>query len=159
MDVPVTQEDRRPGGQARRLLAALPLLGLGLTAPALAHADAAASAPGTAGDVELLKPAASVVYLNGGAGRPEAEAMRRDAAHWPLRIAFQGAPGPVAGVHLAMADARGHTLLRLAHGGPMTFVMLAAGDYRVTASYHGHAQTREVRVGPEGQDLDFRWTP
>ena len=65
MDVPVTQEDRRPGGQARRLLAALPLLGLALTAPALAHADAAASAPGTAGDVVLLKPAASVVYLNG----------------------------------------------------------------------------------------------
>ena len=53
MDVPVTQEDRRPGGQARRLLAALPLLGLALTAPALAHADAAASAPGTAGDVVL----------------------------------------------------------------------------------------------------------
>ena len=48
-------------------------------------------------------------------------------------------------------------MLRLRSAGPMTYVQLPQGEYRVTASYKDQLLTRMVHVGPKGTDANFHW--
>ena len=81
--------------------------------------------------------------LERGAGLPAVE-----------RIAYLA---ELAGVQLKVFDKAGQLVLRLKDAGPMTYVQLPQGDYRVTASYMGNRLERMVHVGPKGLDANFHW--
>lgn len=114
---------------------------------------------GVGEDLTLFELVPGTVYLNGGVGKLQAQRMRQDAPNWPLRLSFSDRSNNefVAGVRLMVFDHRGRAVLRLTDAGPMTFVQLPSGDYRITASYRGQQLSRNVHVGPKGLDANFHW--
>ncbi|MDE2147446.1 MAG: hypothetical protein KGJ24_12215 [Burkholderiales bacterium] len=145
---PAFRRFRRAGASAACTLA----LTAGPALPALAQVAAPSAAPSAAG------PAAP--YLNGGIGLDEQQAMKQAARDWPLRMTFSEHRNDVfvAGVDLRVTDGQGRSRLHLDAAGPITYVRLPPGRYRVSARHHGQTETREVTIGaPAGVDLAFHW--
>jgi len=100
-------------------------------------------------------------YLNGGIGREEVEAMRLQAKHFSLQILFsQGKHGTLltdVGVHIA--DGKGNPVFRKKSVGPMLYVDLPAGEYKVTGVYQGHKQAHKISIvkGGKSQRLILNW--
>lgn len=122
---------------------------------------AATTVPAHAQDgLVLLETVRSATFINGGIGKDEEAYMRRVAKDWPLRMIFSERKDNefVADVNLLVTDTRGAPVLALPAAGPMTYAMLPAGKYRVTASFHGNAESREVTLdGKQGRDVYFHW--
>lgn len=122
---------------------------------------AAAALPARAQDeLVLLEHARSTTYINGGVSKEEEAHMRRIAKDWPLRMIFSERKDNefVADVNLVVTDHRGAPVLTLADTGPMTYAMLPAGKYRITATFHGIAEARDVTLdGKQGKDVYFHW--
>lgn len=100
-------------------------------------------------------------YVNGGVSDSEQQHMKGIAGEWPLRITSALATGGnyVADAHLVVKGAQdGKTWLDLDRAGPMTFVKLPAGEYKVMADYQGQSESRNVSIGAKGgQAVEFRW--
>ncbi|MCL4471632.1 MAG: hypothetical protein M1547_11070 [Gammaproteobacteria bacterium] len=99
-------------------------------------------------------------YLNGGIGKNEADAMRRIAKEFPLRLTFsERRDGEfIADVPVVISDAKGNPVFELPKAGPMLYVMLPNGKYKVSARYKGFTESQEVTLsGKEGKDLYFHW--
>lgn len=133
-------------------------------APAVAAAAlllGAAALPARAQDeLILLETVRTTTYVNGGVGKDEEAQMRRMAKDWPLRMTFSERKDNefVVGVNLVVTDARGAPVLVLNGAGPMTYAMLPAGRYRVSAFYGGVTESREVTLdGKQGRDVFFHW--
>ncbi|KQP39897.1 hypothetical protein [Pseudorhodoferax sp. Leaf274] len=122
---------------------------------------AAATLPAHAqDDLILLEKERVTMYQNGGIGQDEQAAMRKTAKDWPLRIVFSERKDNefAANVKLFVTDQRGAPMLLLDHAGPMTYAMLPAGKYRVTATKGGVTESREVMLdGKQGRDVYFHW--
>ncbi|HMN56726.1 MAG TPA: hypothetical protein PKE15_05740 [Ottowia sp.] len=158
---------QRAGLRTAVALAAL-MLGGALAAPAWAAAPAATAPAKTTQankpvmvdeDVTMFDVVPGTTYLNGGVGQLSEERMHKDARHWPLRMTFSDKTSNefVADVKLKVFDHSGRAVLRLKDAGPMTYVQLPQGDYRVTADYRGDTLTREIHIGPKGMDANFHW--
>lgn len=150
------------GSRSRRALAPLAAMALGaaLAAPARAQATAPTALPvGVEQDTLLFDVVPETLYMNGGIGKDQQQFMRQDARHWPLRMAFSDKSTNefVADVRLQVFDQAGKAVLRLQSAGPMTFVQLRQGDYRISATYRGEQQVRQVHIGPKGVDVSFHW--
>lgn len=53
---------------------------------------------------------------------------------------------------------RGAPYLQLSNAGPLTYVRLPAGKYRINARFHGKSETHEVTLDRDtGQDVYFHW--
>lgn len=143
-------------------LAVCATLGAGL-APLTSQAADAGSAmnPPDAGTaVSAPVKAQGVRYVTGGIGADSEMHMRQIAGQWPLRMTFSEAKNDqfVANVKLSITDLKGKPELALDSAGPMTYVKLPAGDYRVYARYDGHEETRQISMhGDHGHDLNFHW--
>ncbi|HWS05157.1 MAG TPA: hypothetical protein VN230_05160 [Burkholderiaceae bacterium] len=137
-----------PRGAALGALAASLLLG-------------AATLPARAQDeLILLETARATTYVNGGVGKEEEAQMRKMAKDWPLRMMFSERKDNefVADVNLFVTDHRGGPVLALNNAGPMTYAMLPAGKYRITAAFRGITESREVTLdGKQGKDVYFHW--
>lgn len=108
----------------------------------------------------LLETVRATTYVNGGVGKEEEAQMRRMAKDWPLRMTFSERKDNefVLGVNLVVTDARGAPVLALNGAGPMTYAMLPAGKYRISASFGGVTESREVTLdGKQGKDVNFHW--
>ena len=153
-------------------LLAMLTLGVAIAMPSMAQTTAAPAAaapakakPGTdqpmvvQEDVVVFDVVPGAVYLNGGIGQNEQKQMRKDAHNWPLRMTFSDKSNDefVAGVGVKVFNQAGKAVLRLKDGGPMTFVQVPPGEYRITALYKGEALSRMVHVGPKGTDVNFHW--
>lgn len=111
-------------------------------------------------DLILLETTRSTTYANGGVGKDEEAQLRRTAKDWPLRMSFSERKDNefVADVNLLVTDQRGAPVLVLNGAGPLTYAMLPAGKYRVTATWHGVTESREVTLdGKQGRDVNFHW--
>lgn len=132
-----------------------------LGAAAAALLLAAAALPAQAQDERVLLETARVTtYLDGGIGADQEASMRRVAKDWPLRMTFSERKDGefAADVNLVVTDARGAPVLVLHDTGPMTYAMLPAGTYRLSATLHGITETREVTLdGRHGRDVQFHW--
>ena len=119
----------------------------------------AATAAGTAQDDMAVQAQDGVSYLNGGIGAGEQEQMRRDAHSWPLHMTFsEGKNGDfVADAQVKIMDKAGKTVLDVNGAGPLTYVKLSPGEYRVMAEHNGKSITQAVHVGKAGSNLYFRW--
>jgi len=102
----------------------------------------------------------NTIFVNGGIGEDEADAMRSRAAEFPLRVIF--AEGPqnafTANVPLAIVDEKGNAVFALPDSGPLLYVMLPAGSYTVIAESDGVRKTHQVTlVSGRGKDVVFHW--
>ena len=153
-------------------LLALLTLGVAIAMPSMAQTPAAPATTAAAKakpnadhpvvvqeDVLLFDVVPGTVYLNGGIGQNEQKQMRKDAHNWPLRMTFSDKSNDefVAGVGVKVFNKAGKAVLRLKDGGPMTFVQVPPGEYRITALYKGEALSRMVHIGPKGADVNFHW--
>jgi hypothetical protein len=99
-------------------------------------------------------------YVNGGIGDGQTRYMQSIAKNWPMRIMFSQLKANefVAGVNLQITDSRKATMLQLDSAGPLTYVQLPPGAYRVTATHDGQTQTRNVTLGRSSKsDVHFHW--
>ncbi|QKH38560.1 carboxypeptidase regulatory-like domain-containing protein [Achromobacter pestifer] len=96
----------------------------------------------------------SVQYVSGGIGLDESEAMKAAAKDYPLALTFaaqrDGKADYVANVAVTISDAHGKSVLQATAEGPYMLVKLPAGNYRISATYNGQAQQREVSVQNTG---------
>ncbi|CUI37548.1 carboxypeptidase-like regulatory domain-containing protein [Achromobacter xylosoxidans] len=96
----------------------------------------------------------SVQYVSGGIGLDESEAMKAAAKDYPLALTFaaqrDGKADYVANVAVTIKDGQGKQVLHAESGGPYMLVKLPAGHYKVSATYEGKAQERDVKVENSG---------
>jgi len=98
-------------------------------------------------------------YVSGGVSEEERQLMRELARSFPLRITSAEPPGSlVPGVDVAITDARGRRVMELADAGPLVYVMLPNGSYKVTVRNGDQIKTRQVSVAAgKQQELAFFW--
>lgn len=140
-------------------------LAAGVAAATLA---AAVSGPLRAQPAELSGaplPAAQsqhgIAYLNGGVGADAQDAMKAARAGYNLHLTFANRTGEYrANVQVDIWDGQGQQRFSLADAGPLLYVRLPPGSYRVMASSAGQRYERSVRLGASGAlDLAFTWAP
>jgi hypothetical protein len=100
-----------------------------------------------------------VVYLSGGIGSDEAQAMRALASDYKLRVMFAGTDGEyLSDIDVRVASMSDTTILAMQTQGPLLYINLPAGRYRITASTEHGFQTRWVNVPTHGGiDANFYW--
>lgn len=118
-----------------------------------AHGQAALPQPQTQG---------GVMWLNGGAGDEEVQAIRQSMKDYSLALSFshQGSPRAeyIASVSVTVKDANGATVFEAPSVGPYLLLKLPAGRYAVIATYQDVSQTRPVTAGRSaGSLVNFVW--
>lgn len=114
----------------------------------------------SAQDSIVVETITATTYVNGGIGKDEEAAMRRVAKEFPLRMTFSERKDGefLADVPVVIADARGNPVFELSKAGPMVYVMLPNGKYKVSARFKGLTESQEVTLaGKDGKDLYFNW--
>jgi hypothetical protein len=115
----------------------------------------------TAGrQVTIIQTVATSAYLTGGIGKDEQTAMRVVAKEFPLRMVFSEGKDRefLADIPMLISDSSGNSILALRSVGPMLYVVLPQGRYKVSARFKGVTQTQEVTLaGKAGKDLHFHW--
>lgn len=139
--------------RAAALVSALMLGGAFVASPVLAASSADSQ------DVLTVQSQSGVSYLNGGIGDDEQVQMRGDARKWPLRMTFsEGDAGAyVADAEVKITGKGGKTVFTLSGAGPLTYVKLSPGEYRVVVTHGGKSLSRSTRVGRKSTDLNFHW--
>lgn len=104
--------------------------------------------------------AAEPPYLSGGVGSGEREAMQARKSEFNLRLGFaqQGTGDFMAGVQVAISDAKGAPLLSAASDGPWFYVKLPPGSYKVSVEAEGRRQNRNFSIANgKATTLNFYW--
>ena len=132
-------------------------------AAALVGASLLAAAPlaALAQNSIVGQTASAATFLNGGIGSDAAAAMRRIAHEYPLRMTFSERKDGefVADVPVVITDTHGKPVFELHNAGPLLYVMLPKGTYKVNARFKGQAESQRVTLdGKNGRDLYFHWT-
>ena len=98
-------------------------------------------------------------YVSGGVSLEERDLMRDLARGFPLRIVSARSDGSlVPNVALAISDGRGRSVLEVSDVGPLVYVAVPSGSYRVKVTRRGATETRQVTVGGgHQQELAFFW--
>lgn len=99
-------------------------------------------------------------YLQGGIGQDEADALRRTPGY-DLHITLStGAEGKFqSGAAVDIQSAQGQSVLTLQDVGPLIFVQLPPGHYRVVGNAEGQTVQQQVTVdgrAPARVDLNWR---
>lgn len=102
----------------------------------------------------------NIVYLTGGFGIDEREAIRDVAKAYNLHLAFTtGKEGTyVASVAVAVVDKHGNTVLQESEAGPWMLAQLPPGTYHINVDWEGKPQRRTVSIADSAQrHLIFHW--
>lgn len=102
-----------------------------------------------------VERAGSVAYLNGGAGRDEADYMKARAREFPLQLVFSGRGGEYGVADRVTVRRAGETLVSVADAGPFLMMKLPPGHYTVEADFDGGIERRSVNVGNGTQRIDW----
>jgi len=113
----------------------------------------------SASDDAVVQTAGSVTYVSGGVGTESIDRLNALAADFNLKLVFALSSGEyVSGVRVAIADAKGTTVLEATSDGPWFLARLPNGNYQVVATHADKALKRPVSVGPgKIRTVDFRW--
>ena len=99
-------------------------------------------------------------FVTGGVGLEEREALKGMRAEFNVRLTFavKGTGAYLADVDVAVADAKGATVLKAMSDGPKLYAQLPPGKYAVKATFSGKSQTRNITVGKKGAaEATFYW--
>ena len=108
----------------------------------------------------VVETVTATTYVNGGIGKDDEIALHRIAKEFPLRMTFSERNDGefLADVPVVIDDARGNPVFELPRAGPMLYVMLPNGKYKVSARFKGLIESQEVTLaGKHGKDLYFHW--
>jgi hypothetical protein len=100
------------------------------------------------------------IYANGGIGQEEADEMRTKAGSFNLRLYLsEGKQGQsITDAQITITDKKGNVRLDLSGGGPMLFVHLENGNYKISANYNGTSITRNVAItSRRGVNVYLNW--
>jgi hypothetical protein len=100
------------------------------------------------------------IYANGGIGQEEADEMRAKAGSFNLRLYLsEGKPAhAITDAQITITDKKGNVKLDLASGGPMLFLDLANGSYKIIAKYNGVTIIRNVIITTRrGANIYLNW--
>lgn len=89
----------------------------------------------------------SVPYVSGGIGQDEVDAMRKIAGEYNVRLTFTGKSGEyLSDVDTHIRSTDGAVAFAVVSEGPLLYVRLPRGSYRVSASYNGVLQQTAITV-------------
>ena len=103
-----------------------------------------------------VQRAGKVEYVSGGAGEEERAAMTAQRSAFPLRIVFSQPGGAYAVADHVDVSQGSAKIVGVDKAGPILMLKLAPGDYAVDASFAGKTERRQVRVGRDGTQVDWR---
>ena len=124
---------------------------IALLAIAAAPAAQAQMQPQTQGDV---------TFISGGIGDEWQQSMEALRAQYNLHLLFAqtGTGAYFANIPVQITDGSGRKVLDAISQGPFLYARLTPGQYTVTASYLGQAQSRVTQVPATGGiDVNFFW--
>jgi len=101
-----------------------------------------------------------IAYVSGGIGSDERQAMQELTEPFNLRLAFSeiGSGALLATAKVRIYDAAGKLLLAVASDGPLLFVLLPEGSYRIEAEHAGVLLKQQLALGPKSsRALAFQW--
>lgn len=100
-----------------------------------------------------------IVFMSGGIGQNEREAMRVVAADYNLRLSFiAGERGAyLGGAEVRIENSDNRVILDTKALGPWFFARLPKERYRVIATHEAGEITREVDLRQRAADLVLRW--
>ncbi len=104
--------------------------------------------------------AGEAMYANGGIGQEEADEMRAKAGSFNLRLYLsEGKPGhAITDAQVTITDKKGNVKLDLASGGPMLFLHIENGSYKIISKYNGVTITRNVIItSRRGTNAYLNW--
>lgn len=99
-------------------------------------------------------------YSNGGIGQEEADEMRTKAGSFNLRLYMsEGKEGhSITDAQVTVFDKKGNVRLDLSNGGPMVFLHVVNGSYKINAKYKGITITRNVNISNRrGENVYLIW--
>ena len=108
----------------------------------------------------IVETIRATTYLNGGIGQDEQARMHRLAPEFPLRITFSERKDGefLADIPVLITDSQGNPVFELPQAGPMLYVVLPPGRYKVSARFKGLTESQEVAIGSHGgKDISFHW--
>lgn len=100
------------------------------------------------------------IYANGGIGQEEADEMRAKAGSFNLRLYMsEGKHGhSITDAQVTITDKKGNVRLDLSSGGPMLFLHVENGNYKIIAKYNGVTITRNVTIASRrGISVYLNW--
>jgi hypothetical protein len=106
------------------------------------------------------KPVAAATFASGGVGMGDQARMQKLAPSYRLHMIFARRPDGayLARVPVTIRDQRGNTVFKLSNSGPLLYVNLPNGDYKITATVNGITQTKSIGLHARGaRDVDFYW--
>jgi hypothetical protein len=140
------------------LALAVSLLGSAFLEPTLVPA-LIPSASANSDNAVVQKTPGGVSYVSGGVGTDSIDHLNTLAGNFNLKLVFALNSGSyVSDVKVAIADAKGRTILDTTSDGPWLLTRLPAGNYQVVATLSGKAVRHQVAVGEAKlRTVDFRW--
>ena len=113
---------------------------------------------GSAGLVATATAAEVGAYLNGGVGLDGRQEMHAQRGQYNLRLAFAETRSGeyLTGVQLTLQRGR-EAPQQYGDCGPLFYVKLKPGHYRITADYEGKRQTLSATVGAKAVDRVLYW--
>lgn len=104
----------------------------------------------------------AIAYVSGGIGEREAEAMKAEAARYPLAMTFtrhlRDHDAFLAAVPVVIRNASDVSVLDVVTEGPYLLVDLAPGRYEISATYRGQQKTERVNLAAQShKSLSFAW--
>jgi hypothetical protein len=109
-----------------------------------------------ADEVNTEQPA----YINGGIGQEEADDMRLHASEYNLRLYFSEAKQgqSISDVTVTVTDKKGNVKLEVADAGPMLFVHMENGIYKITSQHNGVIFSKTVKIlNRKGVNVHLNW--
>jgi hypothetical protein len=87
-------------------------------------------------------------YINGGIGQEEADDMRLHAGEYNLRLYFSEAKQgqSISDVAVTITDKKGNIKLDVVDAGPMLFLHVENGIYKIISQHNGVTFTKTVKV-------------
>jgi hypothetical protein len=99
-------------------------------------------------------------YINGGIGQEEADDMRLHAGEYNLRLYFSEAKQgqSISDVAVTITDKKGNIKLDVVDAGPMLFLHVENGIYKIISQHNGVTFTKTVKVvNHKGVNVHLNW--
>ncbi len=104
---------------------------------------------------------AEVIFVSGGIGYCESQAMRNAGKDYPLELVFvqKTASGEnyLANIPVKITDTKNNIVLDTVTQGPFLLAKMPAGRYTVTANLYDEVKTHHVTIAKKHQRLVFVW--
>jgi hypothetical protein len=96
-----------------------------------------------ASDGIIYKTASGIRYINGGISEEQADEIRHTAKNFSLQVLFSGGAsgGWLTDVSFMILDEKGKTIFSKKQSGPILFIDLPNGNYKIIGRYNTEKQS------------------